>query len=53
VLIGHDIAGKKLERHKPAQSRIFSFVNHSHPAATEFFNHSVMRNGLANNFVCV
>jgi hypothetical protein len=50
MLIGDDIARKKLERHKAPEPRVFSFVNHAHSAAPEFLDDSVMRDGLADHF---
>ena len=44
-----DIFGKKLERDKPTERRVFGLVNYTHPAATELLDDAVVRNGLADH----
>ncbi len=36
---------QELERHETVETSIFSFVDDSHPAATELFDDAVMRDG--------
>ena len=43
-----DIVRQKLQRHKAAELQILSLVNHTHAAATEFFDDPVVRNSLAD-----
>jgi len=40
-----DRLGQKLERNKTVQSYIFGFIHYTHPAATEFLDNLVVRNG--------
>ena len=39
------ILGKELEGDEAVQARVFSLVNHAHPATTEFLDHFVVRDG--------
>jgi hypothetical protein len=41
--------GQKFERHKTMQARIFRLVDHTHPAATEFLDNPVVRNGFSDH----
>jgi hypothetical protein len=41
--------GQELEGDKAAQLGVFSFVDHTHSAATEQFDDAVVRNGLADH----
>ena len=43
------IFGKELQRDEAVQSRVFGLVNHTHAAATEHLNDSVVGNGLADH----
>ena len=38
--------GKKLQRDKAAEARVFGFVDHAHAAAAELFDDPVMGDGL-------
>jgi hypothetical protein len=42
-----DLRRKELDGHEPAQLGVFGLVDHTHSAATEFFDDAVMRKGLA------
>src|SRR5579862_3135258 len=35
---------QELERDKAVEARVLGLINHTHPAAAEFFNHYVVRN---------
>src|SRR5207302_10779305 len=51
MLIGGDVVGKKFESNETAETGVLGLINHSHSAATELFDHPVMRDGLAmHNF---
>jgi hypothetical protein len=41
--------GKKLEGDGAVEARVLSLVDNAHPAATELFENTVMREGLANH----
>ena len=47
-ILGHFI-GQELERDKTMQPRVFGFVNHAHPAATQHGNDAVVRDGLSDH----
>jgi hypothetical protein len=47
--IAPDFVGKKFQRDKAMQPRVFGFVDDAHPAAAEFLDDAVMRNGLADH----
>src|SRR5207249_6480362 len=47
MLIGGDVVGKKFESNETAETGVLGLINHSHSAATELFDHPVMRDGLA------
>ena len=47
VRVGGDVFGKELEGDEAAKAGVFGLENHPHPAAAEFFDHTVMRDGLA------
>src|SRR5579863_1371661 len=49
MLVGGNVVGKKFESNKAAQASVLGLENHPHPAAAEFFNHPVMRDGLADH----
>ena len=49
VRIVGDIIGKELEGDEAVQAQIFGLVDDAHPAATEFFNHFVVRDSLADH----
>jgi hypothetical protein len=40
---------KELQRDEAVESRVLGFIDHAHPAATEFFQDAVVRDGLANH----
>src|SRR5262245_47977127 len=42
------IVGQKFERDETVQPRVLSLINDTHPAATEFLDDAVMRDGLAD-----
>ena len=44
-----DQLGQKLERHQPAQLGVLSLVNHTHPAAAQFLDDAVVRDGMADH----
>jgi len=41
------VIGKELECDEPSKFRVFGLVDNTHSTATEFLDHAVMRNGLA------
>jgi len=43
------IRGKELEGNEPAELRILGLVDHTHPAAAQFLDDAVVRNGLADH----
>ena len=49
VLVSSDIFWKKFERNEAAQAGVFGLENHPHSAAPKFFDHPVMRDGLADH----
>ena len=40
--VARDIVGKKFQRYEAVQVAVFRFVDHTHTAATEFFDDSVV-----------
>ncbi len=48
LVITSDPFRQELERHKTVETRILSFVDHSHGAATKLRDDAVVRNGLAD-----
>ncbi len=49
MLVGGDVFGKELEGNEAAQAGVFGLENNPDPAATESFDHPVMRDGLADH----
>ena len=43
------VVGKKLQRDKAAEKRVFGLVNHAHSAAAEEFDDPVVGDGLADH----
>ena len=43
------IFGQKFERHKAAERGVFGFVHHSHSAAAQLFQNSIVRYGLPDH----
>jgi len=43
-----NIVRQELQSHKAVQFYIFRLVNNTHPAAAEFLDNAVVRNGLAD-----
>ena len=48
--IARKIVGQKLQGDEASQAGIFGLVDHAHTAATKLFNHSIVRDGLANHW---
>jgi hypothetical protein len=46
-----DVVGKELESDKATELYVLSLVNHTHPAAAEFFDDAIVRDGLADHAV--
>ena len=46
-IFGH-IVRQKFQRHETAELHIFSLVNHTHAATTEFFHDAVVRDNATN-----
>ena len=46
--IAGNILRQKLQRDKPFQPSVLSFIHHAHAAATEFLDDLVVRNGLSD-----
>src|SRR5215472_8783953 len=49
MLISGDALRKEFQGNKAVQANVFSFVDHTHSAATKFLDNSVVRNGLADD----
>jgi hypothetical protein len=47
--VASDFFGQEFERDETVQPRVFGFVNHSHPTATDFLDNSIVGNGLAQH----
>ena len=47
--IFRDVPRQELQRDKAAEFEVFSLVDHTHPAATEFLDDAVVRDGLADH----
>ena len=47
--ISSDFVGQELEGDKTAQPRVFGFVDHTHPTATQFPDNAVVRDGLSDH----
>ncbi len=47
--VASNIFGQEFQRDKAVQPSVFSLVDHTHPAATEFFHDAVVRDGLADH----
>ena len=48
--VAGNVFGKELQGNKAMQARVFSLVNHAHPATTELLDHPVVRDVLADHF---
>ena len=44
-----DIVGQELKRDKTAKSRVLGLIHHSHAAAAQLFNDSVVRDSLVDH----
>jgi hypothetical protein len=44
--IASHFVGQEFKAYKTVQPGVLSLINHTHPAAAEFFDDAVMRNGL-------
>src|SRR5713101_5674341 len=49
MLVGGNVVREKLEGDEATQASVFGLENHPHPTAAEFFDHPVMRDGLADH----
>src|SRR5262245_8144155 len=47
VFVPHQLGREELQRHRPIQSRIDGFVDHSHAAAAEMLAYAVVRDRTA------
>src|SRR5208282_3534351 len=47
--IFRDVAGKKLQRDEAAEIHVLGFVDHTHPAAAQFLDDAIVRDGLSNH----
>src|ERR1700674_1335063 len=45
--------GEELERDVAVQLEIFSFIHHTHPAATKLRENAIVRDGFADHLACV
>ena len=45
-------SGRNLSATDATEAVVFGFIDHTHPAAAEFFQDAVVRNGLADQGVC-
>jgi hypothetical protein len=41
-----DLFGQKLKSGEAMKARVFCFIDHAHPSATELFENAVTRDGL-------
>ena len=48
--VSRDFIGQELQGDEAMQPRVLSLVNHTHPAAAEFFNDAVVRDGRADHW---
>jgi hypothetical protein len=46
---GSFATGEEFKLNKAAEFDVLRLVNHAHPAATEFLDHAIVGNGLANH----
>ena len=49
LTIARDVIGKELKCHETVQAGVLSFVDHTHPAAAQFLDDAIMREGLADH----
>ena len=49
--VAGNFLGQEFEGNEAMQSCVLSFVNHAHPAATEFLDNAVMRDGLVDHYI--
>ena len=49
LLVGNEVRGDKLQRHRPSQLDVLSFVDDTHPAFAEFAVNAVVGDALANH----
>ena len=47
--ISGQFVGQEFQRDETPQFGVFSFVDHTHPAAAELFDNAVVRDGLADH----
>ena len=47
--VPRNIVRQELERHEAVQACVFGFVDHTHAAATEFFDDAVVGNRTSEN----
>jgi hypothetical protein len=47
--IASEFSGKKLDGNESVKPLVLGFINHTHPAAAEFFEDAVVRDGLASH----
>ena len=45
-----DVIGQKLKGNEAAEVHVLSLINHTHPAAAEFLDDAVVRDGLADHW---
>src|SRR5271154_7028337 len=43
------VVGQELKGYEPAELYVFGFVDHTHPAAAEFLDDAIVRDGLADH----
>src|SRR2546428_7329780 len=49
LMIGRELIGQELESNVAAQAQVFGLVDHTHAAATQLLQDTVVGNGLANH----
>jgi len=49
LVISREVFGKELQGDLAAQGQVFGLVDHTHPAASEFFHDVVMRDSFADH----
>ena len=51
--VAADLIGEEFQGNEPMEACVFGFINNTHPAATEFFDNTVMGDGFADHGIDV
>jgi hypothetical protein len=49
LVVAGNIVGQELQCHTAAEAEVFSFIDHTHPATTEFFQDAIVGDRLPGN----